>query len=279
MENPVTLRCSDSEDKSCQLERRQACSVSLYQARVFTIPSATEAVICDTKYEVVGLFCDWAKSPTTVINPNNKYLMKEPWLSNTEAAWILGVRLESRDFEKFCMSAFIKNCAFSLFGPWKEIETYARDGSPLARFSNHWIACNVSLLEHVPLEYARLKAVELAKSVTQYTGDLRDLDKGHWYSSCGDQIGLLCKHHPIAKQQTVDETQQENQPQSRPAFSHRSSHQSTRLTYTDSVYVPSRYICGIRARKGTMYRLSSSLLFASCLCIDLGLCVEILVHN
>ncbi|KAK6713022.1 hypothetical protein SNK05_007475 [Fusarium graminearum] len=241
MENPVTLRCSDSEDRSCQLEQRQACSVSLYLAHVFTIPSTTEAVICDTKYEVLGLFCDWAKSPTTVVNPNNKYLIKEPCLSNTAAAWMLGVRLEARDFEKFCMSVFIKNCAFSPFGPWKEIETYARDESPLARFSNHWIAWNVSLLEHVPLEYAGLKAVELTKSVTQYTGDPRDLDKGHWYSSCGDQIGLLCKHHPIDKQQALGETQQENQPQSRPALSHRPSHHSTRSTSTDSVYVPSRY--------------------------------------
>ncbi|EKJ69454.1 hypothetical protein FPSE_10366 [Fusarium pseudograminearum CS3096] len=207
MEDPVTLRCSDSEDKSWQLERRQACSVSPYLARIFNPESTHEAVISNTKHEVLELFCDWAKNPTTLVDSNDNSHMQEPWLSNTAAAWLLGERLKAEDFKKYCMSVFIKNCAFSPFGPWKEIETYARDESPLARFSNHWIAWNISLLEHVPLEYAGLKAVDLAKSVTQYTGDPRDLDKGHWYSSCGDQIGLLCKHHPIAKQKTVDETQ------------------------------------------------------------------------
>ena len=81
------------------------------------------------------------------------------------------------------------------------------ENSPLHRFSNHWIAWNVSLLASGKSEFAGLHAVTYANEVNEYTGDPRQYDRDHWYSTCGNLISPRCDHNPKAREQKACKAQ------------------------------------------------------------------------
>jgi hypothetical protein len=205
MEDPITLRCDDSDTESFQLERQQVRSASRYLSPILAKKRARTVVIRNTRHEVLELFCRWAQNPKAFDHPSEDVYMQEPWLSNAAAAWILGQGIEAEDFRKFCLAVFIKNCALAPFGPWKEIEEHANDNSPLIRFSNHWIAWIFSTVQGVPKEFEGLRAVARAKGLTRHIEDPRVFDQNHWYSTCGDHISPHCAHHPKTREKRADE--------------------------------------------------------------------------
>ncbi|KAF4959666.1 hypothetical protein FSARC_10653 [Fusarium sarcochroum] len=215
MVDPVTILCGDDGDiVSFQLERSKACSTSRYLATYLANKTTPEITISDIYPEELRWFRDWIWGHKTLVDNKENLCMREPWLSNATQAWLLGQRLEAPEFQKFCLERFIDNCALALFGPWKIIEENAGANSPLRRFSNHWIAWNVSLVQDGPHEYRGLKAVALAKDVDEYTGDPRKYGQEHWYSDCGDQISPRCEHNPRV---TDEKTEQAQHPEKPPA--------------------------------------------------------------
>ncbi|KAJ4123226.1 hypothetical protein NW768_009756 [Fusarium equiseti] len=212
MEDPITLRCDDSDTESFQLQRQQITSASRYLARILAKKRARTVVIRNTRREALELFCRWAQDPKAFDDPSEDVCMQEPWLSNTAAAWILGQGIEAKEFQSSCLKVFIKNCALAPFGPWKEIEERAKDKSPLVRFSNHWVAWIFSTVQSVPQEFEGLKAVARAKKLTRYIEDPRVFDQDHWYSTCGDHISPHCAHHPKAKEKRADEVKTRREP-------------------------------------------------------------------
>ncbi|RFN50728.1 hypothetical protein FIE12Z_4966 [Fusarium flagelliforme] len=205
MEDPITLRCDDSDTESFRLERQQVRSASRYLSRIFAKKRTRTVLVLKTRCEVLGLFCKWARDPTAFDNPSEGEYMQEPWLSNAAAAWILGQGIEAKEFQRLCLTVFINNCALAPFGPWKEIEERANDNAPLMRFSNHWVAWIFSTVQGVPQEFEGLRAVTRAKDLTRHIEDPRGFDQDHWYSTCGDQISPHCPHHPKAKEKRTDE--------------------------------------------------------------------------
>lgn len=81
------------------------------------------------------------------------------------------------------------------------IEERAVSGSPLSRFSNHWIAWNTSFSNCWTHEYVGLEAADLAENVTPETRDPRVFDIDHWYKDCGDDFNALCEHDPFHREQ------------------------------------------------------------------------------
>ncbi|KAJ4011118.1 hypothetical protein NW752_007348 [Fusarium irregulare] len=205
MEDPITLRCDDSDTESFQLERQQVRSASRYLSRILAKKRTRTIVILKTRCEVLELFCRWAQDSKAYSNPSEDLHLQEPWLSNAAAAWMLGQGIEAEEFQGFCLKVFIKNCALAPFGPWKEIEERANDNSPLMRFSNHWIAWIFSTVQGVPQEFEGLRAVARAKQLDRHIEDPRLFDEDHWYSTCGDQISPRCSHYPKVKEKRTDE--------------------------------------------------------------------------
>ncbi|KAM0553119.1 hypothetical protein ACHAPJ_007668 [Fusarium lateritium] len=181
-------------------------------AKYFVNKATPKITIHDVNPGEFRLFRDWIRSRKTLVDSKENPYVREPWLSNTAQAWLLGQRLEAQTFQKFCLEKFIENCALVPFGPWRLIEEKAHAKSPLHRFSNHWIAWDASLVQDGTHEYGGLKAVSLAKDVDEYTGDPRNYDQEHWYSECADQVSPRCEHNPRVIAETKEQAQRPGKP-------------------------------------------------------------------
>lgn len=160
-----------------------------------------ELRLLDHSPPVFQLFLDFCQTPQEPVKYRPGQYSTEPWITTSAAAWVLAVELRVRKFEKYALSQFIQNCAIVVKGPWKYIEEHAVDGSPLSRFSKHWIAWNTSLSSWWGHEYRDLEAADLAEQVTPETRDPRVFDIDHWYSNCGDDFNALCEHNPVHQEQ------------------------------------------------------------------------------
>jgi hypothetical protein len=137
------------------------------------------------------------------------YFLEDPWDKASLSACFLAIELSAPQFLRYSLSIFIQNCALDVFGPWARIERCAPLGSPLRRFSNHWVAWNVYLAGDSVHEYTGLKAEWLATSVTDDTIDPRILQLEHWFCKCGDSLSPGCDHDPIEQERKYLLEQQE----------------------------------------------------------------------
>ncbi|RTE84535.1 hypothetical protein BHE90_000916 [Fusarium euwallaceae] len=177
---------------SLQVDRKELSAVSGFFAKVFDPGNQNEQFITGLDPEMFRLFLGWVKDRDV----GSAAYRKEPWLSFTAHAWVLSTQIEAPEFGHFCLKAFMSNCALAPFGPWKYVQDYTPLDSPIRRFSNHYIAWNVSLLSGTPSEFDDLRAAALA---AQAKGDIEDprlYDCAHWYSPCGDRVDSVCEHSP-----------------------------------------------------------------------------------
>ncbi|RSL58895.1 hypothetical protein CEP53_006013 [Fusarium sp. AF-6] len=169
---------------SLQVDRKELSTVSGFFAKVFDPGDHNEQFINGLDPEMFHLFLGWVKDRDV----GSAAYRKEPWLSFTANAWVLSTQIDAPEFGHFCLKAFMSNCALAPFGPWKYVQDYTPLDSPIRRFSNHYIAWNVSLLSGTPSELDDLQAAALA---AQAKGDIEDprlYDCAHWYSPCGDRV-------------------------------------------------------------------------------------------
>ncbi|KAH0561970.1 hypothetical protein GP486_003321 [Trichoglossum hirsutum] len=182
------------------------CKSSSYFRRRCTSGSRDIIDLDEDDPVVFDLFLKWLRNPDPPITYNPDGQSQEPWLSNSAAAWILGKKLRTTEgFKKYALSQFIQNCALAAFGPWDTIEREAPPGSPLRRFSDHWVAWNCRLSGSGANEFTGLHAALRAPLVPENTRDPRIYDIEHWYSSCGDGMHPGCIHDPITRQENIDE--------------------------------------------------------------------------
>ncbi|KAL8673305.1 MAG: hypothetical protein Q9168_002267 [Polycauliona sp. 1 TL-2023] len=159
--------------------------------------TATDIDLPDEDPIVAEMFVTWAKTPQPPIVYVPGQYSDEPWISNAAPAWLFGHHLDAAMFQQYALSQFIQNCAMVLRGPWKWIEETAPAGSPLRRFSNHWVAWDSCLSGSDLNEYTDLDAVKHTGQVRPSTRDPRKLDLIHWYLDCGNDINAQCDHDPI----------------------------------------------------------------------------------
>ncbi|RSM07318.1 hypothetical protein CDV31_008683 [Fusarium ambrosium] len=177
---------------SIQVDRKELSAVSGFFAKVFDPGDHNEQFINGLDPEMFRLFLGWVKDRDV----GSAAYRKEPWLSFTANAWVLSTQIDAPEFGHFCLKAFMSNCALAPFGPWQYVQKYTPSDSPIHRFSNHYIAWNVSLLSGTPSEFDDLAAAALA---AQAKGDIEDprlYDCAHWYSPCGDRVDSVCEHSP-----------------------------------------------------------------------------------
>ncbi|KAM5350228.1 hypothetical protein ACJ41O_006733 [Fusarium nematophilum] len=181
-----------------QVKRSHACSASGAFARFSAESDPGDAISFDSgDPDVFEMFCSWLDVRQPQSLPDPEVYLEEPWLSRTAQAWLLATGLEAPGFAHFCLKTFIRNCAISPIGPWRLIEQQAGEKSPLRRFSNHWVAWNVSLLQQSEgSEYCGLAATALARQVDEYTADPRGYAVAHWYRECSDRVSPRCHHNP-----------------------------------------------------------------------------------
>ena len=145
---------------------------------------------------VFGLFCNWLKKQELPVKYAPNQYSDEPWRSLAAQAWVLGQHMDAGQFVHYAFCQFILNCALVDLSTWEFIEAQTQEGLSLRRFSNHWVAWNVSLAQ---TEYASLKAASLADQVSKNTRDPRTYQTDHWNLLCGDNIGSACEHNVIAQ--------------------------------------------------------------------------------
>jgi hypothetical protein len=145
---------------------------------------------------IVAMFIDWTKTQEEPIVYAPGQYSPEPWLSKAAPAYLLGRRLDAVLFSKYALSQFIQNCAIIARSPWKSIEDTALAEGPLVRFSNHWVAWNVSFFGPGINEYSGLRAARTLQANSN-TRDPRILDLDHWYASCGDDVDPKCEHNLV----------------------------------------------------------------------------------
>ncbi|KAK4448722.1 hypothetical protein QBC34DRAFT_495104 [Podospora aff. communis PSN243] len=128
-------------------------------------------------------------------------ISQSAWTTKAAAAWVLARQLHDDGFERYALGQLVQNCAAALFGPWAFIEARCPHGSPIRRFTNHWVAWNVSLNpEGRDSEFAGLYAALLAgQAVRGETRDPRTFDLDHWYNDCSDVLVPSCDHHPFLR--------------------------------------------------------------------------------
>jgi hypothetical protein len=146
------------------------------------------------------MFAKWIidqEKPATYDPTQN--VASEPWTSNAACAWVLGMKLQAAEFQRFVLSKFIQTCALAIEGPWAYIESHTPVGSPLRRFSDHWVAWNCSLAGRGNNEYSALEGSKRAHLVTKDTRDPRTFDIQHWYMSCSTQLDPSCEHDSLTR--------------------------------------------------------------------------------
>ena len=165
------------------------------------------------KPAIFRLFLKWVRSrPKPIVYLPGRY-SEEPWASNALAAWFLAWQLDAIEFEKYCLSQFIQNCAVLIFGPWKEIEANAPPGSSLRQFSDHWVAWNSYLAGDGRNEYSGLSAAKNAVNrVASHSRDPRLFDQDHWFLKCGSNINPTCLHDPIVRIRCREFMELDNKP-------------------------------------------------------------------
>ncbi|CAM1510551.1 Fc.00g008860.m01.CDS01 [Cosmosporella sp. VM-42] len=282
-----------------RVKETEACAASKHLAQLVTRRDSDDPIrLCKEDPDLFELFCNWLKNrnsqPTVNVDASSHLL--EPWLSKTAEAWVLAIRLEAPTFAEFCLDKFTQNCALAPFGPWNFIEENARQNSPLRRFSNHWVAWNVSLLAAESHEFVGLHAAAYASKVDEYTGDPRQYDRKHWYSVCGNLISPRCDHNPKVREEKARLVQAPTipaqeygqsfelqrglapSPSSRPLSRHlQHSHGPTSLPIyaSPSIHLSTRSrSSGQISSRGS--RIVSSIILAVLFIIILGLCIGLL---
>ncbi|RSL54606.1 hypothetical protein CEP54_009772 [Fusarium duplospermum] len=161
---------------SFQVDRKEVSAVSKFFANGFPLPDNNEHFISGLDPDTFYLFFGWLEDRDL----ESAVYRTEPWLSCAAKAWMLSKTIEAPEFEDFCLKVFMRNCALAPLGPWQYIQDNAPPDSPIRRFSNHYIAWNVSLLSGKPSEFDGLEAVALAAKANGDIEDPRLYDCAHW---------------------------------------------------------------------------------------------------
>ena len=203
----INIRVGNGDSaKTFLVNKRAICKFSGYCQRRCTSGWQDEIDLEQDDPVVFDLFFQWTQCPVPPISYDPDGESKEPWLSNSAAAWILAKKLQTMEqFKKYALAQFIQGCALLVFGPWELIEREAPPKSPLRRFSDHWIAWNSRLSGPGPNEFSGLHAAHRAGLVPKMARDPRIYDIEHWYSGCGDDMSPGCAHDPITRQEKIDE--------------------------------------------------------------------------
>ncbi|EPE30995.1 hypothetical protein GLAREA_03962 [Glarea lozoyensis ATCC 20868] len=189
---------SDQTQKDFLVPKDALCIASKYFARLSTIGS--DLYLPEDDPSIFAMFAKWIidqEKPATY-DPTQT-IASEPWTSKAACAWVLGLKLQAAEFQRFALSKFIQTCALAIEGPWAYVERHAPVGSPLRLFSDHWVAWNCSFAGRGNNEYSALEASKKAHLVTKDTRDPRTFDIQHWYMSCSTQLDPNCEHDPLTQ--------------------------------------------------------------------------------
>jgi hypothetical protein len=181
------------------------CGVSGFFAGLSAIES--NVYFPDEDPILFSLFVEWIiDRDTTTLYDSTQNRPSEPWKSYAASAWVLGMKLQTSEFQKFALEKFVETCALAPYGPWAYVESHAPSKSPLRRFADHWVAWNYSLAGNKINEFSGLKAAKKAHLVTNETRDPRTFDIDHWYMSCSTLLDPNCEHDPIARLRKIDKS-------------------------------------------------------------------------
>jgi hypothetical protein len=101
----------------------------------------------------------------------------------------------------------------AVFRPWEYIEQNTPRGTPLRRFSDHWIAWDNHFAGNIqPNEYTGRMATKNSWMVEPETRDPRTFELDHWFYACGDNLNSKCSHHSTNRQQKREIERLDNRP-------------------------------------------------------------------
>jgi hypothetical protein len=218
----LTLHEAKRDDYITTKSRTAAKALELHQPKspqrstLYTAPEPHSLLEQAPQFPVSSpileeLFADWINSRPKPIKYKAGNYSSESWIENAAEACVLARERGSAGFERYALSQFIQNCSMTFFEPWYYIEQNASPGTPLRRFSDHWIAWDSHFSgKRQPNQYTGLKATRNAWMVGPETRDPRTFDLAHWFHSCGNNLNSLCSHHSINRQQKREAKQWEN---------------------------------------------------------------------